>query len=130
MGTRALITVFNEELTPILHLYRHWDGDQECCGLELKRFLCKGKLVQGFSPEGDENNFNGMGCMAAQLVANFKEEIGNFYIVTGEGGSCIDYKYSIYPSKDNKVMLKVTAGSEVIYEGVVEDYEIVEEMEE
>jgi hypothetical protein len=45
---------------------------------------------------------NGMGCLAAQLIAHFKKSVGGFYIhsikdADGDGG--MDYEYHVYPSK-------------------------------
>ncbi|MFN9961093.1 MAG: hypothetical protein ACK55I_49065, partial [bacterium] len=40
---------------------------------------------------------NGMGCLAAQLVAHFKTEAGQFYLHSPEEKDCgQDYEYHVY----------------------------------
>jgi hypothetical protein len=42
---------------------------------------------------------NGMGCLAAQLIAHFKKSVGGFYIHSVENGGGVDYEYHVYPDK-------------------------------
>ena len=82
MGTRCLTFVYDGDLTeqPIINLYRQYDGYPEGHGAELARFLSRGRLINGLRGGDNENFFNGMGCLAAQLVAHFKEGAGQFYL--------------------------------------------------
>jgi hypothetical protein len=44
--------------------------------------------------------FNGMGCLAASLVANFKQSAGGFYIYAVTNTDCWqDYEYHVYEDK-------------------------------
>ena len=80
MGTRCLTEVYDGE-DLILRLYRQYDGYPEDHGKELATFICPINFVNGFvSAVPKENQANGVGCFAAQLVAHFKTEPGSFYI--------------------------------------------------
>ena len=71
MGTRALTFVYDGS-TPIVNMYRQYDGYPAGHGLELAQFLTRGQLVNGLTGN-DTVSFNGMGCLAAAMVANFKD---------------------------------------------------------
>lgn len=115
MGTRSLTYVYdtwtndNDERvdTPVVCMYRQFDGYPEGHGIELARFLNKGRLVNGLG--SDINNvFNGMGCLAAQMVANFKNGPGGFYLHAPilDRDDWQDYEYHIFEDK-----VKVFSGS-------------------
>lgn len=101
MGTRSLTFVYSEtsngeKATPIINMYRQYDGYPSGHGAELAEFLSGGRLVNGLSGMGKERQFNGMGCLAAQMVANFKEGAGNFYLYPVTTTDCgQDYEYHI-----------------------------------
>lgn len=83
MGTRSL-TVFIEpsykdDEHEIAVMYRQFDGYISEHGHELAQFLAGRLVVNGIGPD-DMRNFNGMGCLAAQVVAHFKTEVGGFYL--------------------------------------------------
>lgn len=64
---------------PLCVMYRQYDGYPEVHGKELSEFLETKKIVNGFG-RGDYDNFNGMGCLAAQCIKYFKKGIGDIYI--------------------------------------------------
>jgi hypothetical protein len=106
MGTRALTFVYDGS-TPIVNMYRQYDGYPSGHGLELAQFLTRGRLVQGLSGK-DEVVFNGMGCLAAAMIANFKETPGGFYIHSVEETECgQDYEYHVYQAGD-EIRVRVT----------------------
>jgi len=106
MGTRALTFVYDGS-TPIVNMYRQYDGYPSGHGLELAQFLTRGKLVSGLSGK-DEVVFNGMGCLAAAMIANFKETPGGFYIYSVEDTECgQDYEYHVYQVGD-ELRVRVT----------------------
>ena len=117
MGTRSLTFVY-EENTPIINMYRQFDGYISGHGLELAEFLMSGKMVNGI-PVGSEGLlFNGMGCLAAQLICNFKKTVGGFYIYPVDSTDCWqDYEYHVY---ENKVVVKNP--TEVIFQGSWNDF--------
>mgnify|MGYP003347805421 CR=1 FL=1 len=99
MGTRSLTYVFEGD-QPILCLYRQYDGYVAGHGREVAEFLRGNKVVNGLSLN-PERVFNGMGCLAASLVAHFKTAPGGFYIhapVLGRD-DWQDYEYHIYKDK-------------------------------
>ena len=90
--------------SPLVCLYRQFDGYPSGHGAELANFLKGIKLGNGIADNPKMGKFaNGMGCLAAQLVAHFKKSVGGFYIhpVTDSGG--VDYEYHVYA---NKVVVK------------------------
>lgn len=101
MGTRSLTFVYNEtnngeKATPIINMYRQYDGYPSGHGAELAEFLSGGRLVNGLSGMGKERQFNGMGCLAAQMVANFKDGAGSFYLYPVTTTDCgQDYEYHV-----------------------------------
>ena len=103
MGTRALTFVYNEHNEVILNLYSQYDGYIAGHGAELAEFLAGKKLVNGFGKESTDIA-NGMGCLAASLVAHFKETVGGFYIHSVTDTQCgQDYEYHVY---EDKVIVK------------------------
>ena len=103
MGTRALTFVYDADNQPFLNLYRQYDGYIEGHGAELAEFLAGKTLVNGYGRESTELA-NGMGCLAASLVAHFKETVGGFYIHPVTATQCgQDYEYHVY---EDKVIVK------------------------
>lgn len=100
MGTRALTFVYDADSQPFLNLYRQYDGYIEGGhGSELAEFLAGKKLVNGYGKESNDIA-NGMGCLAASLVAHFKETVGGFYIHSVSETQCgQDYEYHVYEDK-------------------------------
>jgi hypothetical protein len=100
MGTRSLTFVYDGE-TPIINMYRQYDGYPTGHGAELAEFLTPFNMVNGI-PVGRDNTerkiANGMGCLAAQLVSNFKgSDAGQFYLYPTSSVDCgQDYEYHIY----------------------------------
>lgn len=80
MGTRSLTYVYTEEGTPIVCMYRQFDGYPAGHGVDLAEFLNSGEMVNGIRMDGPQNVFNGMGDLAAQMVAHFKIGAGGFYL--------------------------------------------------
>ena len=102
MGTRSLTFVY-EENKPIVNMYRQFDGYPSGHGQELAEFLLSGELVNGYSDE-TAKVFNGMGCLAAQMIVHFKKSVGGFYIHAVTDTECWqDYEYHVY---ENRVLVK------------------------
>lgn len=82
MGTRCLTVVYDDNGIEILNLYRHCDGYPDAHGVELSEFLKGIRIVNGIpvSLKDGSKIANGMGDLAAQLVAHFKCGVGQFYI--------------------------------------------------
>ena len=96
MATRSLTYVY-DECKPVVCMYRQFDGYPSGHGKELAEFLLSGKMVNGLG--GDEGRvFNGVECLAAQMVAHFKKEPGGIYLVVPEFGADHDQEYEYHIS--------------------------------
>jgi len=100
MGTRALTFVYQGD-TPIINMYRQYDGYPTGHGRELADFLAPFTVVNGLTKGQDHKVANGMGCLAAQLIAHFKDGPGGFYIHPVTDTECgQDYEYHVYQSTE------------------------------
>jgi hypothetical protein len=85
-------------------MYRQFDGYPSGHGKELAEFLKPMEIVNGLRPGAAENKIaNGAGCLAAQMVAHFKDEPGGIYLqsVTNRDYDSIDYIYHVYVDMEN-----------------------------
>jgi hypothetical protein len=78
MGTRCLTHVVSHGVV-VLTLYRQMDGYPTGHGKDLKDLWACSEETNGLSSR-NIRTFNGMGCLAAQTVAYFKTEPGQFYL--------------------------------------------------
>jgi hypothetical protein len=107
MGTRSLTFVYDGE-TPIINMYRQYDGYPSGHGAEIAEFLAPFHMVNGLGLDEKRKVANGMGCLAAQLVANFKDGAGGFYLYPTSAVDCgQDYEYHIY-NKDGELRIAIT----------------------
>lgn len=101
MGTRSLTFVYSEsksgeKATPIINMYRQYDGYPSGHGAELADFLNGFDVVNGYSSNAPAKTANGMSCLAAQMIADFKQSPGGFYIHPVSMTECgQDYEYHI-----------------------------------
>jgi hypothetical protein len=104
MGTRSLTTFIEpyqdkngkQKNEKIVTMYRQYDGYPSGHGIDLAEFLASGTMVNGFSPNEEKLVFNGMGCLAAQVIAHFKEGVGGFYLHRGGVTNCCEeYRYEV-----------------------------------
>jgi hypothetical protein len=82
MGTRSL-TYFYQDGEPFAAFYRQFDGYPDGHGAEIGKILAGIKLVNGYLYEAAGTHANGPGCLAAQVVAELKNEsgIGGIYLI-------------------------------------------------
>ena len=105
MGTRSLTYVYDGQ-TPIMCMYRQYDGYLSGHGQELANFLNELTLGNGIPAYGDLYTYaNGMGDLAAQMIVWFKKTPGGFYIypIDFDQNCWQDYEYHVY---ENKVVVK------------------------
>jgi len=108
MGTRSLTFVYDSNYRPIINLYRQYDGYPTGHGAELADFLSDFVVVNGYTGKETTRIANGMGCLAAQLIAHFKNGVGQFYIHSVDATDCgQDYEYHVY-QKDKELRVAVT----------------------
>ena len=121
MGTRSLTYVYDDN-TPVVCMYRQFDGYPSGHGMELADFLNSGKLVNGFRSE-DTNVFNGMCCLAAQMVAHFKKGPGGIYLMapTPDSDHGQEYEYHVR-LEGTQLRIEVRDPAERIFLGTLEEF--------
>ena len=135
MGTRGLTYVYetwDNEHTPVVCIYRQYDGYLEGHGVELAEFLNRGRLVNGLGGKDNGTVFNGMGCLAAQMVSHFKKEAGQFYLHAPvlNQDCCQEYEYHVF--QDKVVVYAIGSNNDnVVFDGTwAEFYTKTKRMEE
>jgi hypothetical protein len=147
MGTRSLTRVFNtykdeknnkQVKQQLVNMYRQYDGYPEGHGTELADFLKSGKVVNGIGSTNEtERLFNGAGCLAAQMIAHFKDGAGGFYIEPITAKNCgQEYEYEIIVDFDTRELTmkcievgyidskgNYKRGKRVLFEGKPADFE-------
>lgn len=96
MGTRSLTRVFDDD-RQLVNMYRQMDGYPSGHGIALFEFLDGLQLVNGISlTNAKERIANGPGCLAAQLVAHFKQGPGGIYLHPPADTNCDqEYEYHL-----------------------------------
>ena len=114
MGTRSLTRVFEKwedtkgkkQRQPIVCMYRQYDGYISGHGHELAQFLEPFTIVNGIGLDNKRKIANGMGCLAAQLIAHFKDCPGNIYLYATDAKDCWqEYEYEIEKTKGKLILL-------------------------
>ena len=116
MGTRSLTYIEEsygenrEKKQNILCMYRQYDGYLSSYGMDLAKFLQDFTVVNGYNSLTPKRAANGMGCLAAQLIAHFKDGIGNVYIYHPDAEDCgEEYTYTISKLGKGSICIKVHA---------------------
>jgi len=114
MGTRSTYRIIQEDitgkkvkkskLTELCLIYFQYDGYPSGHPSETAEWLASGRVVNGYGMT-DELQFNGAGCLAAQMIAKFKEGVGNVYIhaLSTRGENWEDYLYDIIVKADHTI---------------------------
>ena len=126
MATRATIHIAKREEgvsfsekpdKKLVSIYHHWDGYPEYLGVTLASYLEDKKITNGLS-RGDSYYFNGLGCMAASIIAELKDEPGNVYIEDpNRPHAWIDYEYYIWGDYHKDIWISIFDGDECIFVG-------------
>jgi hypothetical protein len=144
MGTRSLTivqdghwrTVDGKKIPPeeVMVMYRQMDGYPEGHGADLVRAFGTTRLCNGYGARQSSGEWaNGMGCLAAQVVAHFKQGIGGIYLHSSGTRDCgEEYIYYLYAKNltrdedgEETLCLKVVSvgwgetPSEVLYDGTM-----------
>lgn len=127
MGTRSITTIIDNQWdkpVKICTMYRQYDGYPSGHGKELEEFLSGMRVCNGYGTEQSKGKWaNGAGCLAAQMVAHFKDGIGGIYLTaprTKLDGE--DYGYEVTVNKDMSIKVKVVCYGEKVFEGSVEAF--------
>jgi len=126
MATRATVSIakreegvsFSEKPNKtIVDIYHHYDGYPEGLGVKLASYLNDYHIVNGAGKEGD-TLFNGLGCMAASIIAHLKDGPGNVYIENKESPhSWLDYNYYVWGDYYKSIWISIFDGDECIFVG-------------
>ena len=127
MATRAMISIAKREEgvsfseipdKTVVEIYHHWDGYPEGLGVKLASYLDDKSIVNGIGSKDNEDIiFNGLGCMAASIVAQLKDGPGNVYIEDRGSHAWIDYEYFIWGDTDKEIWISIFEDSECIFVG-------------
>tara|TARA_R110002012_G_scaffold251321_1_gene429261 strand:+ start:253 stop:675 length:423 start_codon:yes stop_codon:yes gene_type:complete len=130
MATRATISIarreegvsFSEKPSKtIVDIYHHYDGYPEGLGVQLASYLDGKRITNGLGGREDQNYydyFNGLGCLAASLVAELKDGPGNVYIEDKDRPhGWLDYKYYVWGDDNKDVWISIFDGDECIFVG-------------
>ena len=125
MATRAMISIarreegvsFSEEpKETIVDIYNHWDGYPEGLGVKLASYLKDKKVVNGLGRH-DYDLFNGMGCLAASVIAELKDSPGNVYIEPREIHAWVEYQYYVWGNTGKDIWISIFNREECIFVG-------------
>ena len=127
MATRAIVSIarreegvsFSEKPSKtIVDIYHHYDGYPEGLGVTLASYLHDKKITNGLGSRDDYDYFNGLGCLAASLVAELKDGQGNIYIEDPERPhGWIDYDYYVWGDDGKDIWISIFDGDECIFVG-------------
>lgn len=107
MGTRSL-TRINEGNRQYINMYRQFDGYPSGHGAELFALLDGMVIVNGIGQDCPKKAANGAGCLAAQLVDHFKQEIGGIYVYPVAATDCgQDYEYIVNVNDESSIDITV-----------------------
>ena len=130
MATRATVSIarreegvsFSEKPNKtIVDIYHHYDGYPEGLGVKLASYLDDFVITNGLGRNSDYV-FNGLGCLAASLVAELKDGPGNVYIEDPERPhGWLDYKYYVWGDDNKDIWISIFDGSECIFVGKPRD---------
>ena len=100
MGTRSTIKFFGEEKEieknySIASIYQQYDGYLSGVGKNLISWLKDIHMVNGIDINGGMKVANGIGCLAAQYIAEHKKSAGGLYMTSENDTE--EYNYEIYP---------------------------------
>lgn len=123
MGTRSTTKIYSKKGGDFLCcMYCQFDGYLSGHGKKLKDFLSGKKIINGICGQTLKTSFNGPGCMAAAIIAYFKEDIGGYYLFPEN--NLQEYNYTLYPD-DEKIMIEITDWDDnLIYSGDINNMPI------
>ena len=126
MGTRATIHIAKREEgvsfseipeKKLVSIYKQYDGYPEGLGVTIADYLYGKKMVNGIGVDRSIV-FNGLGCLAASLIAELKEEAGNVYVDNPESPhGWLDYEYVIWGSDHKDIWISIFDGNDCIFVG-------------
>ena len=126
MATRAKIHIARREEgvsfseipeKVMVSIYNHYDGYPEGLGVKLASYLDGWRIVNGMGRE-DDTLFNGLGCMAASIIAELKDGPGNVYMEDpNKPHTWIDYEYYVWGDTDKDIWISIFSDGDCIFVG-------------
>ena len=126
MATRAKIHIarreegvsFSDKPEKVMvSIYNHYDGYPEGLGVTLASYLDGYRITNGLGRD-NEYIFNGLGCLAASLIAELKDGPGNIYIEDPNvPHTWIDYDYYVWGNDNKGIWISIFDGGECIFVG-------------
>ena len=126
MATRAKIHIarreegvsFSEVPEKVMvSIYNHFDGYPEGLGVTLASYL-EDKVITNGLGKDRYSCFNGLGCMAASIIAELKDEAGQIYIEDPERPhGWIDYEYYVWGDYNKDIWISIFDDDECIFVG-------------
>lgn len=122
MGTRSTTKFYekfpNGEKFFIGGFYRQYDGYISGNGKELKDCLKNKKIINGISGETTEEAFNGIDCLGAYVISEFKDGIGGIYLTYEDDTQ--EYNYIIWNEGD-AIFIEIEKYGEIVYSGDINE---------
>lgn len=113
MGTRSETLIFNEDGQVICFIYRQMDGYPEGHGVDLAK-ACNVPIVNGLS--GPEDVANGIGCLAARIVAKLKTGPGGIYLHSPDTPPDEQFIYEVRGAVGSLPTIKCLSGDTVVFD--------------
>ena len=116
MGTRSLTKIIStwenkkgtKQRKPITCMYRQYDGYLDGHGLDLASFLSQFTIVNGIGMDEERKIANGMDCLAAQIIAHFKNGPGDIYLMHPDTKDVWeDYQYEVEEDENKNLLITV-----------------------
>ena len=129
MATRASIAITNMMDEPVACIYHHYDGNPDCLGVTIQKFLDGGEFVNGLKAGAElGTQFNGIEDFATQLIVHLKGNApGMVYLETaanfGEMGE--DWLYRVIAHSGGATLECIPNHPMIDFEN---DWETIEEV--
>jgi hypothetical protein len=93
MGTHATAKLTDSAGNIYACIYFQYDG--HTLGFRMKEYFKKFNVVNGFQNRNEKNVANGIGCLYAQFIRDFKNGVGNFYLESEKSLDEEEYNYIV-----------------------------------
>lgn len=126
MGTRSITRIYqgtpDEKPKAVVQMYRQMDGYPSGHGAELAEFLEGMTIVNGITDYNAKKVANGAGCLAAQMVAHFKTELGSIYLEPVGPNEWVDYEHHVFAEDNQPIVVRVKLFRRKVFEGPVDEF--------
>ena len=111
-----------------VQIYKHYDGYPSGHPTELANWLVNKKIVNGISMD-PRDEANGLGCLAAQYIAAFKEQPGDLYVENpNTERDWIEYITYVWGDDNKSIWMSIFDDKKCIFVG--KPQELIDKYEE